>query len=148
MRPRSMILFDRVFWVTMGLTVFNGVYSYQAIQERVLREQAVSGINLGSGFIGWTLGISLLFNLLIWFFISRKASDVARWIWVAVTGLGLLAAPTSLNTVFGESTLRGLILTALWLLQLILTYFLFTRESREWFARKGGPSPVDPAIFE
>jgi len=80
-----------------------------------------SGIK--AGFIIVTLALVLL--------ASRKRNNIAKWALILLTIAGYFFYPPKFNNFFtGGPILIGIIFT-----QCVGTYYLFTRDSREWFKR-------------
>lgn len=99
------------------------------MQEAVASDPALTG--LGSGFLVGTTVFSLAVMLLLWYFVSRRASNIARWILVVFTLLGLLFLPGSLG-LFG--TLATILTLAITALQLAAIYYLFQPDAKAFFA--------------
>lgn len=95
-------------------------------------------------FVGVALGLGFALSILLWYFIARKASNIAKWIYVAVMGFGAVSTLTSLNdpnSPTGLALAISLISTALTALSIL---FLFRPDARVWF----GKDVVDPRIFD
>ena len=145
MRPKSIIIFDRLFLAVLALSLVNGALSYVAFGQRFQSDPALAS---SGSFAGPLMIVSLAFgfgiSLLLWFFISRRASDVAKWILVAFTAFGVLGVVQNLRQpMFSPGLLAATVgLTAL---QVAAVYFLFRPDARAWFA---GTAPVDPTVFD
>src|SRR3546814_12760158 len=82
-------------------------------------------------------------NLIIWYFISRRRSKIAKWIQVVLYVLGLVFFLTSLNHPLSP---KGLALAAnivIYALYGAATYMLFRPDTAAWF----GNARVDPDVF-
>lgn len=100
--------------------------------------------------MGFIVGIqvfSFALMLALWFFISRRAGNAARWILTVMTVLGMLVTipmvPVLAERGIGNMAF-ALVITAL---QVAAVAFLFRADARAWFARKGGIAPDDQSIF-
>src|SRR3546814_11585493 len=56
-----------------------------------------SALGMGPGFLIGTFAAGMAINLIIWSFISRRRSKIAKWIQVVLYVLGLVFFRTSLN---------------------------------------------------
>lgn len=95
-------------------------------------------------FVGVALGFGFALSILLWYFAARKASNIAKWIYVAVMGFGAVSTLTSLNdptSPMGLALAISLVSTALTALSIFL---LFRPDARVWFGRDS----VDPRTFE
>ena len=95
-------------------------------------------------FVGVALGFGFALSILLWYFTARKASNIAKWIYVAVMGFGAVSTLTSLNdptSPMGFALAISLVSTALTALSI---FFLFRPDARVWF----GKDAVDPRTFE
>ncbi|MXO86911.1 hypothetical protein GRI38_12820 [Altererythrobacter aurantiacus] len=133
-RPDSIRMFEKLFLASIALGIVNMIISFGDTQATLADDPATA--QLGSGFaifIGlFVLGVNLLF----WFFIARKASNIAKWILVVFTVLGLVMLPGTLATLSGFALILSLLVTAL---QLAAIVFLFKQDAKEWFAGKRRP---------
>jgi hypothetical protein len=140
MPPVSIKRFEKLFFASLGLTLLATVLSNEPLQQQAIADD--SGLGPVFDFL-FTLAINLLF----WFFIARRASNVAKWILVGFTVLGVVMLPW----IYEDFTGIGLTYTLLnglsFLLSLASTAMLFTRESVEWLKSKGAVTPVDPDVF-
>ena len=148
MRPYSMTVFDRIYWAMIVIGLLGGAVNWQAAMTTIttnpglgmLGNGAVMGILIGSVLLG------LVINVLLWYFISRRVSNTARWIWVVLAAIGL---PGSLRIIFAgntQITLPGAgraIVAINIVLQIAAAVMLFRAESRAWFARGGAAVDID-----
>ena len=135
MRPQSIINFERLYLGSLALGILNYFLSYDEMMAQLQADPAVaemgfasSGFILGTAAVGW--GISLLF----WFFIARRASNIAKWVLVIITALGLLFLPSSLSTVGAVTLVFTLIITVV---QLAAIALLFRADAKRWLEGKG-----------
>ena len=77
------------------------------------------------------MAISLLIPLLLWYFIARRASNIAKWILVVMTLLGLLFV----NLDAGQlGSLAGIASLTVTILQLVAIVLLFRADARAWLS--------------
>jgi hypothetical protein len=145
MRPRSIVIFDWLFLASLVLSVVNTVVSYSAIVELFATDPTLraSGVPGGAAYVG-SHGFSIVVSLILWFFISRRASNVAKWILTALTAIGVLSMVRSWQQ---PELLGGVLLGAVVLavLQCVAVYFLFRKDAAAWLE---GKVPVDPRAFD
>ncbi len=138
MRPQSIKMFDMLFLASLAIGLVNAFVSY----ETTMAELAATGF--GMGFFLSIMAFSYGVVLLLWFFISRQASNIARWILVVLTGIGIVFMPFGLFEMPPLEMALAVIVTAL---QIGSIYFLFQPDAKLFFENKGEGS-VDPTTFE
>ena len=129
MRPTSIVLFERLFLLSLAIALVNGFLQYDALVAQVGNDPALAQLGWGSGAILVVMAISLLIPLLLWYFIARRASNIAKWILVVMTLLGLLFVnldPGQLGSLAGIASL------AVTILQLVAIVLLFRADARAW----------------
>ena len=145
MRPKSIVIFDWLFLGSLVLGIVNSLMSFSTITERMKLDPAMA--RAGS-FVGPMTTISLVvglgISLLLWFFISRRASNVARWILVAFTAFGILGVVQNFQNPMYDSISR-LPMLVLTLAQVVAAVMPFRSDAKDWFDRKS--PPVDPNVF-
>lgn len=131
MRPKSIVLFERLYLGGWALGVVNTVLTWSAV--RANPNMVAVDQQVGSWYVPTLTAIGLAIPLLLWFFIARKASVVAKWIMVVFTALGVLGiafAGLSGTLVAGLSTLLSVTSVVL---NIVAAALLFRADSREWF---------------
>ncbi|PXA83305.1 hypothetical protein DMC47_43930 [Nostoc sp. 3335mG] len=135
MRPESIRWFERVY---IGRIVFGlAITIYSAYwASRTFGDYPPAGYLPGWIGVGAVM-VSLLCNLLLLYFIGRRASRVATWIFIAGAVLVLISvvrmviAPNFFPAVFKMGSLFGVGL------DFTMIMLLFQPDSREWFERGG-----------
>lgn len=131
MRPTSIVLFERLFLLSLAIALVIGFLQYDALVAQVGNDPALAQLGWGSGAILVVMAISLLIPLLLWYFIARRASNIAKWILVVMTLLGLLFVnldPGQLGSLAGIASL------AVTILQLVAIVLLFRADARAWLS--------------
>lgn len=148
MRPTSIIRFDQAYLSAVAVGLLNTALSFEKTSAELASDASSAQLGLGTGFLFAMLGFSFGLTLLLWFLVSRRASNVAKWILVVLTAASVLMGLTSLAnlTAFGGLELALMLLGIG--LQLVAVYFLFRRDAREWFASNGRGGVVDPTVFD
>lgn len=139
MRPQSINRFEQLYLASTAVGVINLFVNYRAIAERA------GPVGGGAVMIGAVIGWGIVF--LFWYFISRRASNVAKWILVAMTVLGLLGMIRLLDRLAEYGTLYAVLTSLTTLLQLASIVFLFRRDAVEWLRSKGQIGAVDISTF-
>jgi formate-dependent nitrite reductase membrane component NrfD len=147
MRPASMLQFDRFYLGQLGLALVNSVLSYDESLAMLKADPATAQVSFGSGFIVSVTIFSLGIPLLLWFLISRRASNVAKWALVGITGIGLLMMIQTLPLLMQRSTASLIIVAILTVAQLVAISFLFRGDSKAWFASKGKSIETNSDVF-
>lgn len=146
MRPQSIVLFERFFLASLILGVINSALSFNNTLALMNADPAAAQLGFGAAFIVGTLVFSVAIQLALWFFIARTASDVAKWILLALTALGIVMALSSMGTLAQQGTLTLVLALFIMLLQIIAIVMLFRADAKAWFAAKGR-TDTNPDVF-
>ena len=142
MRPQSILMFERLFLASLAGSLLGFVLTYDEVMGTLANDPALREIGLGSGFIlGVTAGGYALY-LLLWYLIAYRASNVAKWILVVLTVIGVLAMVPSLAGPWGAMQLLSLAVCAL---EVAAVVYLFRADAVAWLK---GEAPPDPAAFD
>lgn len=139
MRPASIVNFERVVIFSIVLGLINTVL----IWDRLTSAVAVSG--MGTSFVVTVQAITIALYLLLIWFISRKGSVVAKWIYVVLAAIGLVFGLLGIGQVAALYGNVALIITIVqYLLTLVSIGLLFRPDANAWFR---GERPSDPSVF-
>ena len=142
MRPRSIIMFERLFLVSLVGNVVSFANGYDYMVDELSRDPRVSELGvIGPVAIG-VFAVWMALYLLLWFLIARKAVNPAKWILIVLVALTLLALPGTLDEPFAWSAMVDL---ATFGFAIVAIGFLFPGDARAWLS---GNRPTDPAIFD
>ena len=144
MRPTSITTFERFYLGALVIGLINNVLNWSQATA-VLNDPSVQAAGLGTGFLVSTMVIGLAIPLLLWYFITRRASNIAKWILVVLFGFGLIGVLMSFSAMMAMGTLPmvlGLIALAL---QAYAVFMLFKPDAVAWLNAGGGG--VDPNTF-
>ena len=147
MRPQSIELFEKVYLGTVALGFVIAVINWVNVTA-MLETPEIKSLGVGSGFLVGMVILSVLFSLILWYFIARRASNIAKWIYVVVTGIGLFGVVGSLAN---PLTPKGLLLVGniiVLVLQLYSAWLLFRPDAVAWLESKGADGPGDPSTFD
>ena len=138
MRPKSIVNFERI----VILSILFGIVS--SFVTRAKMEAMMAGKpHLSSG---TTLGIQIvmiLLYLLLIYFISRKGSPVAKWIYVVLCVLGLVFGLVGLPLMMQMGPLPLVIAIVQYALSIVSLWLLFRPDSKAWFAEGRTVDPND-----
>jgi predicted permease len=142
MRPASIQAFDKALLLRLAIDLVSTLLNWQAVTARAAPRLAALG--LGQGFVVATVVLSLAIYLLLWFFIARRASRVAKWIFVVLTGfsvLNFLGAVASRGLV---GDVYQLLAVAVLALQVYGAWLLFRPDAQAWFEGRNYPGARGP----
>ena len=147
MRPKSIELFEKVYLGAIAVGLVNTFLSWSQVSA-MLNDPRMKAVGMGSGTLMFGLVVGILIPLLLWYFIARRASNVAKWIYVALTALGLFGFLSSLaNPLVPKGLVTVLGLTAVGL-QVYGAWLLFRPDAMAWLESKGANGPGDPTTFD
>ena len=147
MRPKSIELFEKIYLATVTFSFVIAVFNWVNVSA-TLETPELKALGAGSNLLIGIMALSLIFSLLIWYFIARRASNITKWIYVVVTGIGLFGVIGSLAnplTPKGILLIGNIVVIAL---QLYAAWLLFKPDAAEWLESKGASGPDDPSTFD
>lgn len=131
-RPNSIIQFERFYLAAIGVDAVNTVLSWSDREERALLQPQMFGDLTLPVVTAIGFGIALL----LWFFVARQGSAIAKWILTIFVTVALAwtlyAIPTGRYSL-GLSGLLGLFSTVL---QAYSAWLLFRPDAGPWFGPK------------
>ena len=147
MRPQSIVTFERIYWLTLILAGIAVALNWNGMM-RVAQSQPGVPPSLMTGIVIGSLIFIGLLALLLWFFIARRASNVAKWIFVAATAYaiwtfvkGLLLPEMPKDALFAINAINQL-------LSIYCCWLLFRPDAAAWLDSKGSDGPGDPKTFD
>ena len=125
-KPKSITLFNRLNLAATLVGIFNVLVHYGALRD--------SAISKGASPAGPFLGILLLVlsYLAFWFFIYRRCSNVAKWVFVVVTAVSVAMIPLKLAEVIAVGQFYAVVDGIAFALQLAAMAMLFWADSKVW----------------
>jgi predicted membrane channel-forming protein YqfA (hemolysin III family) len=140
MRPKSIVNFERLVLLGIVLGIINSLLV--ADQMDALIAQAGGGTAPSTIYTIQAIMI-LLYLLLVWF-ISRKGSPIAKWIYVVLAALGLIFGLTSINQLMEFGTLPLIVSVLSYVITAVTIYLLFRPDAKAWFNEgRGGDADAD-----
>jgi hypothetical protein len=141
MRPASIVMFERFFLASLVVSIVSFFLSYGQLGEDPTLRQA----GMGTGLVTGLMAVSIALYLLLWFFIARKGSSVAKWILTVLTALGIASLVYTLATVGVVWNFVGVLSLAYYVLAVAAVTYLFKPDTAAWFK---GETPADPTAFD
>jgi hypothetical protein len=143
-RPPSIIWFERFFWGSILVSFLTTIATWTETRAAMARE--AQGL-MSETFVGVIIGVMIVTLLLLtalWYAIARRASNVAKWIYVVLTiGGTLLTIPTFFQPAdLSVLAMAGSLLSTL--LAIVSVVYLFRADAAAWLS---GKAPVDPGVF-
>lgn len=126
MRPKSIILFERIEL----LAILCGIVGAALGWERTVA--LVAPLGFGGRLVAIVQGLGVALMLLLLYFIARRASVVAKWIFVVLVVLGAINIARGYGVLFDMGA-TGLLSAAQTLLQLVAVWLLFRPDTAPWF---------------
>lgn len=135
-RPSAIRLFELFFLGSLALTLVGAVLVWPAMVAQTAERAGAARLGVGvlNGIVAGGVAIAAIVTLLLWFFVARRGSVVAKWLVTLFTIYSLYETATSMqNGATWGSASGGLSVAAL-ALQVVATAMLFTPGARAWFA--------------
>ena len=129
MRPPSIVRFEQAVYGSLGLSILSILVSNDSVSR------GPEGAELPLSHVIVFQAVGLGFSIALIWLIARRASRIAKWLFVllAVASLALqLAIP---EWVFDTEGVEAAIIVGQDLLTFIALWMLFTPDSRAWFKR-------------
>ncbi|MES2755395.1 MAG: hypothetical protein V4659_12100 [Pseudomonadota bacterium] len=137
MRPKSIVQFEYIYWGIIALGLLSTALSWNDMLASVQIQRMMAQV--GSASVYGTVVIGLLIQLALWYFIARRGSVVAKWIFVLVTvAFGIVGTLWSFATVGAPNPLIAVVGVATVILEIIAIVLLFRPDTPAWF----GEAPV------
>jgi len=144
-RPASIINFERSFWASILIGIGSMVLHWTTVVDLLKKDPVLSkSVDAAVIGVGLALAFGFALSLLLWYLISRRVSNVAKWIYVVVMGFGVVSTLTSIDDPASPTGFALAISLASTALTAVSIFFLFRPDARAWFARE----VVDPKTFD
>ena len=138
MRPQSVVMFERLFLLSLALSVISFAVGYGEFSQQVLRDPAMRQLGLGVGFVIGLAIAGYALYLLLWYLIARKAANWAKWLLVVFLAFSLVSLPRAMGGPWDLATVAAI---AVYALQVAAVLFLFKRDAKDWL---GGDREAEP----
>lgn len=138
MRPNSIVNFERIVIVSIVLGIINSWMTSEKMRTLMAGKPQMSQST--------TLTIQvimILIYLVLIYFISRKGSPVAKWIYVVLCVLGLVAGVFALPLMAQLGTVSLVVAIVQYALSIASLWMLFRPDSKAWFSEGRTADPAD-----
>ena len=146
-RPASIVLFEKLYIVVIIIGVIGVALSWSSLTAMAGNQPGVPE-SVGSGILIGALIFGFLVPLVLLYFIARRASNIAKWIFVVLTAFSVYSF---IATISNPAVPQGILL-AVNVVSLVLTLYcawlLFKPDAKAWLESKGVDGPGDPTTFE
>jgi glucan phosphoethanolaminetransferase (alkaline phosphatase superfamily) len=127
MRPPSIVNFERVVLLGLALGVLS---SFLTWDDTVA---AVSSTGMGSGTVIAIQAVTITLYLILLWFISRKGSPVAKWIYVVISVISLAIGLAGFGQIMKSGALQLILTLAQYALALVSLWLLFRPDAKAYF---------------
>lgn len=135
-KPRSIRWFELLFLGSLLLTLIATALIWPALLDQAAAQ--AGGASLGEGTLAVIAGVGVAIvsaiMLVLWYFVARRGSTIAKWVLVLFTGYNLYSLIGSVQAGAPVATPPVLISGAALLLQVVAVALLFLPDARAWFA--------------
>ncbi len=136
MRPASILTFDRLYLVAVGLGLVNSIMAKDHYLAMLAADPNMAKLKVTEamlqGAVWAMIGFSVLIGLLLWYLIAHRASNMAKWVLVVITLFGLMSVPASLRQLGQGGGLGIMVTLAIEALRVVAISFLFRADARAW----------------
>lgn len=141
MRPSSIISFERLYLASVVLGLLGGIWAWLHWTDMMPGGTPPQMAAMMPVIIAGGVVFSLIVDLLLWFFIARRGSEVAKWIYIVLFAIAVVGV---LRSLFGGGhvELPGLVRVVSLLRVLIeaaSAWLLFRPDANLWFKGSGQP---------
>ncbi|MGW8188710.1 hypothetical protein [Sphingomonas hankookensis] len=143
MRPSSIVRFDRLYLASIAVGLIGNILEWPLTMARLAENPDTAALGSTAAVAaGGMIAIGVVIALLLWFFIARRGSNVAKWILVVFTvfAIGSLVLGFTTGAVILDA--GGIVRLVAVALQTAAVAFLFRPDAAAWFA----PAIVDEDI--
>lgn len=140
MRPRSIQIFEYCYLGSMVLGLIGTAVNWS---EMMAIPAIAAMVEQMPWYFPVTLVVGIAINLLLWYFVARRASVVAKWILVVLFGIGVAGLLISFarGAFFGSTAIFQIVCLAL---NVVAVWHLFTPDALAWFDKgKRMATPAD-----
>ena len=127
MRPKSIVTFERVVLASLALSLLATWLGW----ERAATTAADAG--LGTGFILSVQAVTIVVMLLLLYFIARKGSPIAKWIYVVLAALGVLGGLAAVGDLMEQGGASIAVTVLQYVLTIVSLWLLFRPDAKAWF---------------
>lgn len=124
MRPKSIERFEALFLVSLGIGIVTSALNWDFLSQ--------------SAGVGFTLAVqagTLLIMLTLVLLVSRRRSNISRWILMILFVIGSIAFIPGTAELFAQSPITAILAAIQIAMQVTAFYFAFRPDSKPWFTK-------------
>ncbi|OYY89735.1 MAG: hypothetical protein B7Y45_10710 [Sphingomonas sp. 28-66-16] len=130
-RPASIVRFELFYLGYVAIGAIGMVLNWSNYQAMPAIQDANAAI--GSWYLPVVMGLGTLIPVLLWYFVARQASSIAKWIVTAFFVLNLIGVVTSVLTASFPNIIAAVLGIAGTAAYAVAVYLLFRPASSSWF---------------
>jgi hypothetical protein len=141
-KPPSIARFEQFYWASVILGLINAGLNWKTSQALIAANPLLAN---ASWFLPLSQVIGLAIAVLLWFFIARRPSAVAKWVQVvfsAFGAFGLLSTLFMLATGRASMTVQVVLRLVANILYIAAAVMLFKPDAKEWFGEGHDPDDL------
>ena len=129
-RPQSIVWFERLYLGGVAIGLANTLINWSSMQEQIAATP--NSEMLPDWFFGVTMALGIGINLLLWYFVARRGSVVAKWIVTIFFALGLIGILRTLGSDMAAPGTTAIAIAVL-VVQAGAVFMLFRPDTKAWF---------------
>jgi hypothetical protein len=139
MRPKSIVLFERLMLLSILLGLVSTFINWESMQEQL----AAQGTPVGASTVLTIQGVGIVLYLVLLYFISRKGSPIAKWIYVILALLTLVFGLIGIGETFKLGALPAAFAIVGYILTAVTLWLLFRPDAKAWFSEGRGEADAE-----
>ena len=138
MQPKSIQRFDLAFLASMVVYAVSFFLGYDDTVALTREQYAKGGLDVDpSMWIAALFGVVVAVYVLLWWLISLKRNNIAKWIFTIFFAVGLVLAVVALATgSAGPLTIAAILSLVSTALSGVAVFFLFRPDAKAWLERE------------
>lgn len=135
MKPASIVMFGRCYVASWAIGLVNTLLAWRGAAAIIARNpQARAMPALGPSVLVIGVAIGALVTFTLWYFVTQRASAVAKWLVTAFFAFSLVSFLASLASGKGATTGLPIIIGVAGLvLEAVAVWMLFKPDAKRWF---------------
>lgn len=144
MRPPSIVTFERFYLGSYAISLLNTLAFWPAMEAAMRVNPSVARMPPGfaPGVLVIGLVVSTAITLMLWYFVARSGSVVAKWIVTIFFAFGALSLVYGLAMGTRALNVQGIVGIVSTLLNAAAVWMLFRPDARLWFGEGDAVEPV------
>jgi len=130
-RPSSIVNFERCYLGAVVVGLIASLLNWQHMESLVSVQRANAMI--GSWYMPAAVIVGVLIPVVLWYFVARRASTVAKWIVVVLFVFSCFGLVTGLAGHTYPTGIAGVLSIIAFVLDAIAVWMLFKPDAKAWF---------------